>query len=305
MYKFLLIFLLLTPTASAQDSLTRFHYSESLMGTQFKLTFYTVDQQKAARASEKAFQRVRHLDGIFSDYKPDSEASRLSDKVGQKVTVSEELWYLIKLSKELSRKSKGAFDITIGPLTKLWRRAIRQQQYPDTIKLKQALDLVNYRWLKLYPGKRQVKLAKEGMKLDFGGIAKGYAIDQCYQVLANEGMAGILVDGGGDLFVAGNPPGKQTWDIKDHSGQPIELSPPAGIASSGDSYRRLIWEGTRYSHIIDPNAGVGLKNSSVFTVIANNATIADALATSVGLVTEKHRKKLLKHYQASIIGKDP
>jgi thiamine biosynthesis lipoprotein len=139
------------------------------------------------------------------------------------------------------------------------------------------------------------------MKLDFGGIAKGYAIDQAYQVLATQGINHILVEGGGDLYVNNNPPFGEKWNILDYHGSTIAFNPPAAIASSGDSYKKLVWNGTRYSHIVNPDNGIGLPDSEVYTVIAENATIADALATTVGMITEKHQKKLLTKYRARLV----
>ncbi|GJM30319.1 MAG: hypothetical protein DHS20C17_29540 [Cyclobacteriaceae bacterium] len=292
---------LLTSTAFAQDSLIRYEYSEMVMGTMFKLTFYAESNDKADRASKLAFGKVHQLNRVFSDFDQESEASRLAQSAGQKVKVGEDLWNLVKLSKQISRHSRGAFDISIGPLTKLWRRAIRQHQFPDSNKIRQAVELVNYRWIKLYPGKQQIKLKKPGMKLDFGGIAKGYAIDQAFRVLSNEGIQYVLIDGGGDLYINKNPPIGGSWKIKDHGGRPIEVVPPVAIASSGDSYKRLKWNGKRYSHIVDPVKGIGLQNSEIFTIMAMNATIADALATTIGLVSKTHRKKLLKKYQATLL----
>lgn len=271
------------------------------MGTTFRLSFYAISSEQAKLAGFLAFERVHQLDQVFSDYNPQSEASLLASKAGEKVRVSDDLWHIIRISKQLSKDSHGAFDITVGPLTKLWRRAIRQHMFPDTNNIRQAQKLVNYRWIRLFPKSQQVKLKKEGMKLDFGGIAKGYAIDQAYQVLVSQGISHILIDGGGDLYVDKNPPPGDIWNIKDHQGNTIIFNPPAAIASSGDSYKKLIWNGTRYSHIVDPDNGIGLPDSEVYTVIAESATIADALATTVGMISEKHKKILLTRYRARLV----
>jgi len=271
------------------------------MGTTFKLTFYARSPQQADTAAAQSFQRIEELNGIFSDYLDSSEISLLSGKTGRKVRVSDELWYLIRLSKQISKHSDGAFDITIGPLSKLWRRAIRQQQFPDSARIMEARELVNYKWIKLYPASRQVKLKKAGMALDFGGIAKGYAIDQAFQVLRETGINIALVDGGGDLYISADPPDGSSWDIKDHKGTQVELEPPVAIASSGDHYRYLDWMGKRFSHIIDPAKGVGLENSEVITIAASSATIADALASAISVLSGNERYKLLKKYHAILI----
>lgn len=270
------------------------------MGTTFKLTFYASSKLVAEQAADRAFQRIEELNLIFSDYLEISEVSQLSKKAGQKVKVSEELWYLIRLSKQISKDSNGAFDVTIGPLSKLWRRAIRQQEFPDSSRITEAQNLVNYKWIKLYPASQQVKLKKAGMTLDFGGIAKGYAVDEAFLVLQNQGISIALVDGGGDLFISADPPDGSKWDVKDHQGEQLNFRPPVAIASSGDQYKGLDWNEKRYSHIVDPSKGMGLENSKVITVMAPTATTADALASALSVLPAHDHKKLLDKYQANI-----
>ncbi len=304
MFRFLhalVIFFVVVSRCNAQETLIRFHQSAAIMGTTFNLTFYTISQEHATLAANLAFKRIRELNGVFSDYQEDSEISKLSINTGQRTPVSNDLWYLIKLSKKISRQSNGAFDISIGPLTKLWRRAIRQQQFPDSAEIIKAKNLVNYRWIKLYPLKQQVKLKKPAMKLDFGAIAKGYAIDQAYEVLKKQGITRALVDGGGDLFVGDPPPESLIWNIKDHQGKTLMINAQTAVASSGDSYQNLEWNGTRYSHIIDPHSGVGLQNSNVITVIAPKATIADILSSTLSVIEGKRKHKLLRKYKAKIV----
>ena len=271
------------------------------MGTTFRLTFFASSATQADQVAALVFERINYLNLIFSDYLTTSEINGLADKAGQKVKVSDDLWHLIKVSKKVSKRSKGAFDVTVGPLTKLWRHAIRQQQFPDSTRLNQALQLVNYRWIKLYPATQSIKLKKPGMKLDFGAIAKGYAVDQAYQVLKKQGIPIALVDGGGDLFVGDPPPQPQTWSIKDHKGRHIKVPAHSAVASSGDSYKFLSWNGKRYSHIVDPGTAIGIEESEIVTVTAQSATIADALASTCSILTEKHRKKLLKKYRARLL----
>ena len=268
------------------------------MGTSFRLTFYATSESQADQAAQAAFEKIDELNLIFSDYLTDSEASQLAQNSGKRVKVSDDLWYLIRLSKKLSKQSKGAFDVTVGPLTKIWRHAIRQQQYPDSMALLEAKRLVNYRWIKMYRGRQQVKLKKSGMKLDFGGIAKGYAVDQAYQVLMDHGITHALIDGGGDLYVGTTPDTETGWDILDLKGKTLLIPANSGVASSGDSYRHLEWDGSKYSHIIDPERGTGLQNSNPVTIVAGSATIADALASSVSVMRSADSEKLLKKYQA-------
>ena len=296
--------LMISPMSGAQEVWCKFRRTAPLMGTNFILTFYAPSSDVADRAAAAAFDRVRELNQIFSDYLEDSEVTKLSKTagLGRRVMVSEDLWYLLKDSGRLARQSKGAFDITIGPLTKLWRKAVRQQEFPDQDKIEKARKLVNYRWVKLYPKQRKVELKKSGMRLDFGGIAKGYAVDEAYKVLEKKfGITSAIVDGGGDFFVAAPPPDSSRWEIKKSDHTDISEDHYRAIASSGDTYRFLQWRGKRYSHILDPSSGLGKQNSSVITVAAPNTTLADALATAFTVASEKVKKKLIKKYDMKII----
>ena len=300
-----LIFLFLTCHVSgAQETWCKFRHTAPLMGTDFSLTFYAPSSELAARAAAAAFERVEQLNWIFSDYLEDSEVTKLSATAGsgRRIAVSNDLWYLLKYAKRLSRQSGGAFDITIGPLTKLWRRGVRQQEYPDAGKIARARALVNHRWVKLYPRQKKVKLKKPGMRLDFGGIAKGYAVDQAYEVLEQRfGITSAIIDGGGDLFIAAPPPDGSSWEIKNINSTSISAQHYRAMASSGDTYRYLQWQGKRYSHILEPSSGLGKVDSSVITVIASNTTLADALATTFTVASEAVKKKLKKKYDIEII----
>ncbi len=299
----ILFFLLLIGSLplAAQDELSRYRFSRPAMGTTFVLTFYASSQDQANQAAEAAFRRVEQLNLIFSDYLQSSEISGLSQKAGQKVPVSDDLWYLLNLSKRISRHSKGAFDITVGPLSRLWRRAIRQQEFPDSSQVDRARQLVNYKWVKLYPATQQVKLKKTGMRLDFGGIAKGYAIDQAYLELKRENINIALVDGGGDLFISRQPPDGSSWSVKNLAGDDIAVDPPVALASSGDHYRFLNWNNQRFSHIINPSDGLGIKNSNTITVMAPSAVIADAMASALSIMGVEKGKKLIRKYELEVL----
>jgi len=297
-----LCFIVVQQTIFSQE-LVRYGYEQPKMGTTFRIILYSEDAEKAQKASDEAFQRIDQLNAIFGDYEEDSEISQLSDlaDTGTRQEVSPEMWEVLVLAKQISKRSKGAFDITIGPLSKLWRRAIRRNEFPSIENINEAKSKVNYRWLKLYKKKREVILKKEGMKLDAGGIAKGYAIDEAYKVLKSYGIDQALVDGGGDIYVGLPPPGRKGWNLafltqgSDNVDQTVQLTNQA-IASSGDTYKFIEWEGKRYSHIIDPRTGLGVIDQKVINVIASNGTLADALASAISIMTEERSKKLVKRY---------
>ena len=268
----------------------RHEFTRPLMGTDFRIVAYYPDTFKLFEAVDKAFSRVAVLEKVFSDYDENSEVSWLSnDRKGE---VSHELWEVLNYSLEISKRSEGAFDVSVGALTKLWRKAFRQKEFPSEKDIAAAKKTVGYGAIKTNQRANQVRLKKKGVRLDFGGIAKGYAVDQAMAWLKSYGIYVALVDGGGDMALGFAPPGKKGWEID----VPDQLSngelayqktflTNTAIATSGDTYRYLEHDGKRYSHIIDPRTGYGLTNRSVVTVTAPTCMAADAWATaaSVGI----------------------
>jgi thiamine biosynthesis lipoprotein len=265
------------------------------MGTEFKIVIYHTDESVAKQAAEKAFTRVAILEKVFSDYEENSEVSWLSD-AGKATDVSDELWTVLSYAQEVADRSEGAFDVSVGAVSKLWRKAFRDKEFPSAAAIAKASATVGYQDILMKDRNKSVKLGKEGMRLDFGGIAKGFAVDEAIGWLKVSGIDMYLVDGGGDLRCGMAPPGKAGWEIevpdKMVNGELTfrkVFYKNVAVATSGDTYRYLENEGKRYSHIIDPRTGYGLTNRRAVTVTAPNCMAADAWATaaSVGL------KKLL------------
>ena len=266
------------------------------MGTRFRVLVHHADPQEAAEAARAALARVGELDRLLSDYREDSELSRLSRAAGgAPVPCSEDLWTVLSLSQELARVTGGAFDVTSGPLVRLWRRARRRGELPDTAALERALALVGPELLELDPGGRTARCAVPGMRLDLGGIAKGHAIDEALRVLRQRGVTAALVEGGGDLAVHGVPPGAEAWQVAIEDLGPGAALPMTGgaIASSGDRYQGFESEGVRYSHIIDPRTGAALVGPRAAGVTCPSAAVSDALATALCVLGPRAGAKLL------------
>lgn len=280
------------PTHADQPVLKRFQFEHVAMAVPVRIVLYAEDEEIAGRAAQAAFARIDELDGVMSDYDPASELRRLSATSGQgrAVSVSHDLWEVLVASQELARQSEGAFDVTVGPLVRLWRRARRQHKLPTPERIEQFKQYVGYRKVRLAPDERTVELLKPDMGLDLGGIAKGYAIDQALLTLREQGVASALVDAGGDVVLGEPPPDKPGWVIGiaplDRDAPPsryLSLSRRA-IATSGDAWQFVEIDGVRYSHLVDPHTGVGLTDHSSVTVIAPNATLADGLASAVSVL---------------------
>ncbi|MEX0714416.1 MAG: FAD:protein FMN transferase [Pirellulales bacterium] len=276
--------------AAVEPALDRYEFQEVHMGAPIKIVLYAADEAFANAAAAKAFERIGHLDKLLSDYDPDSELSRLSRTagLGQEVEVGRELWFVLSRAQKLAEATGGAFDVTVGPYVRLWRRARRQSELPDPARLAQARQAVGYRNLKLDPGRRTARLLAPGMRLDLGGIAMGYAADEALEVLAGHGVSRALIDASGDIVAGEAPPGRDGWSIAVAAlGKPD--SPPsryvllrhAAVTTSGDAFQFVEIDGVRYSHIVDPRTGLGLTESMSVTVVAADCMTADSLATAV------------------------
>jgi thiamine biosynthesis lipoprotein len=268
--------------------LTRFEFAETHMGSEFKVVLYTADESVARSASRAAFTRIAALDATLSDYQPESELMRLCGRAGgPPVPVSADLFDVLDRSRVMFERSEGAFDVTVGPVVRLWRRARRDRKMPDPERLAQARALVGSDKMRLDPRARTVQLLQPGMKLDLGGIAKGYACEQAIAVLARDGITRALVAGAGDIVVGGPPPGAEGWTI---GIGPLESpgSPPrrflsvkhAAVSTAGDAERFVEIDGKRYSHIVDPRTGLGVIDRCSVTVVARDGATADSLDTA-------------------------
>ena len=282
-----LIFLFSFLTTYSQ---TRFEYDYQQMGTQIRLVFYASDKQKADSVAHLAFKRIDVLNSKLSDYLENSELNNLCKQVGQDVLVSEDLYSILMEANGISKKTKGAFDVTVGPLIRLWREARKRNELPDKAELDSVKQSVGYQYIK-FPKKNTVRLSKHGMQLDLGGIGKGYTADEVLEVMEKNGIFSALVDMGGDISVSDSPPNREYWILafsyynkkgKEIS-QKIKLKNQS-VATSGDLFQSIEIDGIRHSHIINPKTGMALTNSIQVTTIAENGAMADAYASAFSVL---------------------
>jgi thiamine biosynthesis lipoprotein len=277
----------------SKQPLERFEFQEPQMGMPFRIVLYAPNKGIAVKAAETAFARVSQLNGIMSDYEAESELSLLSSTAGsgQAVRLSPDLWRVLARAQEFSRHSGGAFDITVGPCVSLWRRARREGKLPNPERLAEARAAVGYRKLELDYRRKTARLRSPHMRLDLGGIAKGYALQEAARVLDELGVHRMLVAGSGDIVVGDAPPGKAGWRIEvaplDVTNAPLPRYVSltrAALCTSGDLFQRVEIDGKRYSHVLDPRTGIGLTDHSLVTVIARDGTTADALTKVVSVL---------------------
>lgn len=263
------------------------------MAVPFRITLYAPDETAARAAADSAFERVEVLNSILSDYDSDSELSGLSQTSGQgrAIPVSTDLWRVLEASQKLAARTDGAFDISVGPLVNLWRRARRKHELPDAALLAHLRNRVGYKNIRLDPTSHSVELLIPEMRLDLGAIAKGYAADEALAVLRARGFPRALAAASGDMAAGDPPPDQEGWRIEvgslDVPGAPqpeIVWVKNCGIATSGDLFQRVEIDGVRYSHIVNPRTGLGLTDHALVTVVARDGITADGLATAVSVL---------------------
>ena len=288
----------------------RFVFEKAEMGVPFRITIYAESESEARTASDAAFDRIESLNSILSDYDPDSELSRLSQTSGKQrsVPVSSDLWNVLALGQAMAVKTDGALDLTVGPLVNLWRRARRHRELPsDELRL-EMLTRVGYTAMKLDPATRSVDLQKPNMRLDVGGVAKGYAADEAMKVLKLRGITSALVAASGDMCASEPPPGKPGWRIEVAALDAPDAPLPryvwlkhSAISTSGDVFQRVEINGVRYSHIVDPKTGVGLTDHSLVTVLGPDASTTDSLETAVSVLGPERGLALIERTSGTAV----
>ena len=276
-----MVLLLLTPVARAEWV----QRDASIMGTRCTVEVWATDRMVGEVAINAVFTDMRRIDELMSTYKATSEISRVNrEAASHPVRVSAELFALLETAQHYSEISSGAFDITYASVGYLFD--YRQHRRPDAQALAKALPAVDYRQLKLDKANRTVSFGKPGMRIDLGGIAKGYAVDRGIEILRRRGYTNAMVNAGGDTRVLGDHRGKP-WmigirhpDRKDEVILRIPLQ-DAAFSTSGDYERYFDEGGVRYHHIIDPRTGDSPRAVRSVTLIADTATRTDGLSKTV------------------------
>jgi thiamine biosynthesis lipoprotein len=256
-----------------------------LMGTSFEIRIVAADIVGAYAAVDEAFGEVARQESLFSEYQPSSDISAINLAAGQApVDVQPEVFTLLQRSLWASESTHGAFDITFAGCGRLW--SIRDERVPDERTLAACLQAVGYRRVRLDAWHSSVWLPDANMRIGLGGIAKGYGVDSAAEVLRRRGFGRFVVDGGGDLRVEGTDlDGAWTVQIA-HPRDPGRIFATlhldrGAVVTSGDYVRYFERDGVRYHHILDPATGQPARRTAAVTVVAPNATDADALATGL------------------------
>jgi FAD:protein FMN transferase len=293
----IVLFLFFCLETNAQS---RFEFTHSQMGTIFKISLFTDDSLKAKKASEKAFKKLDELNLILSDYREDSEINQLcKNAYNQPVKVSNELWDMLIKSKTAFDLSNHKFDVTMGSMTQLWRRMKRQNQLPSQEQIEKARSKVGFGNIIFNPENQSIQLKKEGLRIDFGGIGKGYAEDEMMKVLKENGISSAMIEAGGNIMVSNAPLNQKGWKIEIKN--IVFYLKNCGISTSGDLFQFVEINGTKYSHILNPDTGIGMTTPIQISTIAKDGTISDWTSTAFCLMNQKERKKIANRLKIRVL----
>ncbi|MDZ7861064.1 MAG: FAD:protein FMN transferase [Candidatus Krumholzibacteriota bacterium] len=283
---FLLVFYLQALiSCSKEDPVVKETY---VMGTKASITIYGMSRKKALDAAGKALHELHRLETVMSTWNPESEISQLNLSAGKEpLVLSPELSELIRISTLFSEKTGGAFDITARPLVRLWGFQDGAKQLPSDKEINNALDRVGYGKIKIGENRNSVALP-EGTQIDLAGVAKGYGVDRCAEILRKEGVESALVNLGGNIYAFGSPPGKTGWvvGIRNPTGDSeitgyIILKNEA-VATSGNYENFIRRDDKTIGHIINPLTGRPVSGNTLsVTVISPTAAASDALSTAL------------------------
>jgi thiamine biosynthesis lipoprotein len=278
-----------------------YHETQFLMDTIIEITAYGPDAEQGVKAAFAEFQRLHTLTNNFDE---NSQLSKISQMAGKsKVVVDPDLLYLIMFSQEVSDKLGDSFDITVGPLTKLWGIGHKGEYVPSQAEIEAVLPLVNYHLIEIDASNSSVYLPKVGMSLDLGGIAKGYATDKAIEILKAKGIKSALVNAGGDVRVIGNKPDGNPWRIgvqhprkTDGIAAKLALTKWDTMETSGDYQRFIMKDGVRYSHILNPRTGWQPQAVASVTMVNNSSTYGDILSKPIFVLGVEKGLELLKQF---------
>lgn len=259
-----------------------------LMGSDFELCIVDTNQNKAQKFLDKGVLEIKRIENLLTEFSEDSITSKINANAGiSSIKIPEEVFQLLQRCQHISKLSSGYFDITVGPLKKLYRFKNTEFEFPLKKEIRNTLKKVGFTQLVLDPNQPTAFLKKGGMHLSFAAIGKGYAADRIKKLWQSQGISSGYINASGDLTAFGYNIDGKLWKIgisnPDDSQQTLLYLPlqNACVATSGDYEQHFIHNNTKYSHNINPKSGLPIKGIKSVTVISPSAELSDALATAV------------------------
>ncbi|MDO6519813.1 FAD:protein FMN transferase [Zobellia uliginosa] len=285
---------------SQDKKLVTVHRAMELMGSRFDITVVSANEDLGYINIDEATAEIQRIENMISSWKPDSETSLINANAGIKpVKVSAEMFMLIERAKKLSEITDGAFDISFASMDEIWSFDGSMVRMPSKKEIENSVKRVGYEKIILNPAEKTVFLAEKGMKISFGAIGKGYAADKAKELLVSKQVLGGIINAAGDLTTWGTKATGEKWLIgianplseeKIFSWLPIVES---SVATSGNYEKYVVFNGVKYSHIIDPRTGYPSTGINSVSIFAKSAEICDALATAVYILGEKEGLALI------------
>jgi thiamine biosynthesis lipoprotein len=287
--------------AAPEIAAQMFRKSKYVMGTVFDVVVYDTSAVHAEQAMDAALQEIVRLDQVMSDYKPDSELSRLNRFAhNQPQSVSPDLYRVISESLPYSKLSGGKYDVTIAPLAERWKAVLRGEPAPSAAEQQELRKCVGYEKVEMIPP-NQIEFHSPCLRIDLGSIGKGYAVDRAAEILRAQGIKSALIDAGGSTFLGmGAPPGSSGWLV--HLRDPSKKIDPQALlcddsASTSEQTPKSVLGNDTAGHIIDPADGAPLKTGYALSVVTKTGTASDALSTTLLLVGPEKGKAIVEGFR--------
>ena len=296
-------FVAISPSSAHQAQPVMYKESRRLMWTQFEIVAYGTDKAKLAEAADAAFDEIDRLDKQMSNYSETSELTYINRNAAEKdVIVEKELFDLLKFSFDASKDSDGTFDITVGPLMKAWGFFKGQGRIPEPSELKSVMSTVGSKHVIADESKRTIRFDRDGVELDLGGIAKGYAVDKAAQILRQSGVTSAMITSGSSIYAIGAPPNQSGWKIEvtnpldlPHSATSVELKDDS-ISTSGCYDKNFTIGGKTYCHIMDPRTGYPIDGILSATIITPRGVDAEVYSKVLMIMGIDGAKVFLKRH---------
>ncbi|MFK7911554.1 MAG: FAD:protein FMN transferase [Akkermansiaceae bacterium] len=269
-------------------TLEKHTYHQPMMGTRFSIVLFAGNKEKADTAAKSAFEYAEEVNRVCSDYDVTSELMQLNAApANEPFRCSPILFQVLSKALDIAKKTDGAYDPTLGWHSYNWRMARKKEKLPTTEQIAKAKAASGWKKLILEPELRTATKRVDNMRLDLGGIAKGYAADGMLSILEKQNITHASIIAGGEVLLGDPPPGEDGWEVTLKTlDTKSEVLPKTlkkancAISTSGDIHQFITIDGTRYSHIVNPNTGLGLIRRISATVVGSDATLTDALATA-------------------------